>query len=119
VAITRIEPGSRMSQAVVYGGLIYTSGQVDDSASDVAGQTRRILGKIDDALKDAGSDKSHLIAANIWLSDIAAFDEMNTVWEAWIDKANPPARATVESKLASPKYKVEIAVVAAVRNAQN
>lgn len=112
--IVRIAPGPRMSQGVVHGGLLYTSGQVDDASSDVAGQTQNVLAKIDDLLKQAGSSRRHILSANIWLSDIQTFPEMNAVWENWIDKAHPPARATVESRLAAPVYKVEIAVIAAV-----
>lgn len=112
--IERINPGPRMSQAVVHGGVVYTAGHVDTQASDVSGQTRNILARLDALLAQAGSDRSHLLSASIWLSDIATFDEMNGEWEAWIDKENPPARATVESKLAGAQYLVEIAVIAAV-----
>jgi enamine deaminase RidA (YjgF/YER057c/UK114 family) len=101
-----------MSQGVVYGGLLYTAGQVDKESTDVGGQTENVLAKIDALLAEAQSSKSQLLSANIWLSDIATFDEMNRVWERWIDPNNPPARATVESRLAGPEYKVEIAVVA-------
>lgn len=102
-----------MSQAVVHGGLVYTAGQVDD-APTVTEQTRAILAKIDALLAEAGTSKSRLISANIWLADVATVGEMNAVWDAWIDPAAPPARATVESKLVAPEYKVEIAVVAAI-----
>jgi enamine deaminase RidA (YjgF/YER057c/UK114 family) len=112
-----IKPGARMSAAVVAGGFVWTAGQVDDSQSDVAGQTRAILAKIDGLLAEAGTDKSHVISANVWLADIAGFAELNAVWDAWIDPQRPPARATVESRLAGPQYKVEIAVVAAVPSA--
>lgn len=112
MSIRYIKPGTRMSQAVVNGGVIFTAGQVDDSVDDVAGQTKAVLAKLDALLAEAGSDRSHVLTANIWLSDIATFDEMNGVWETWIDPNAPPARATVESKLATPRYKVEIALVA-------
>lgn len=114
--INRIQPGPRMSQAVVHGDLVYTAGQVDNSVGDVAGQTRAILNKIDNLLSTAGSDKSSVLSANIWLSEMSTFTAMNDVWEKWISKDNPPARATVESKLAGPEYKVEIAVIAAIAN---
>jgi len=113
MSILRMSPGPRMSQGVVHGDLLYTAGQVDAQAPEVAGQTQNILSKIDALLTQAGTDRSRLISANIWLSDMATFDEMNAVWEAWIDKDNPPARATVESKLAGAEYKVEISVIAA------
>ena len=115
MAIERILPGPRMSKAVVHGDTIYLSGQVADKAkgASVADQTQDILGIIETVLARAGSDKSKILSANIWLKDIATFAEMNGVWDAWVDKTNPPARATVEAKLAAPDYAVEIAVVAA------
>jgi enamine deaminase RidA (YjgF/YER057c/UK114 family) len=114
MTIERIKIGPRMSQSVVYGNLVYLSGQVaDDSSTDVADQTRQILAKIDSLLAEAGTDRSRLISANVWLSDISTFDEMNAVWDAWVAPGNPPARACVESKLARPQLKVEIMVVAA------
>jgi len=116
MSIRRIDPGPRMSQAVIHGGTVYLAGQVaqDAAATSVADQTKVILGQIDALLKQAGSDKSKLLSANIWLSDIATFDEMNKVWEAWVEKGNTPARATVEAKLAAPRFKVEIGVTAAI-----
>ena len=108
-----INPGPRMSAAVVANGLVYTAGQVDATSSDVTGQTRAILAKIDALLAQAGTDKSHAVMANVWLADMAGFADMNAVWDAWIDPQRPPARATVESRLAGPQYKVEIALVAA------
>jgi enamine deaminase RidA (YjgF/YER057c/UK114 family) len=104
-----------MSQAVVHGGLVYLAGQVAaDPSADVAGQTRQVLAQIESLLAEAGSDRSKILSANIWLADISTFAEMNSVWDPWVDRANPPARATVEARLAGPQYKVEIAVVAAV-----
>lgn len=103
-----------MSAAVVHENTIYLAGQVANEPSrDVADQTREILAKIESLLELAGSDKNHILFANIWLADIATFEEMNAVWDAWVSKDAPPARATVESKLAGTEYKVEIAVVAA------
>jgi enamine deaminase RidA (YjgF/YER057c/UK114 family) len=114
MTIERIKVGPRMSQAVVYGNLVYLAGQVaDDSSTDVADQTRQILAKIDNLLAEAGTDKSRLISASVWLSDISTFDEMNAVWDAWVTPGNPPARACVESRLARPQLKVEIMVIAA------
>jgi enamine deaminase RidA (YjgF/YER057c/UK114 family) len=107
-----------MSQGVIHGGLLYTAGQVDAQSTDVAEQTRNVLAKIDALLAQAQSSKSQVLSANIWLSDMATFDEMNRVWEHWIDPHNPPARATVGSKLATPDYKVEIAVIAVAGKAQ-
>ena len=114
MTIERIKVGSRMSQAVIHGATIYLAGQVaDDPSADVAGQTRQILAKIDGLLAEAGSDKSKLLSANVWLSDISTFDQMNSVWDEWITPGKPPARACVESRLARPEFKVEIMVVAA------
>ncbi len=113
MTIRRIEPGPRMSQAVVHGGVVYLAGQVGAPGASVTEQTRAVLAQIDRLLAEAGSDKSRLLSATIWLDDIADFGEMNAVWEAWIDPANPPARATGESRLAAPEFKVEIIVTAA------
>ena len=115
MSIERIKPGPRMSQAVVHGGMVYLAGQVaDDPSGDVAGQTQQILAKIDALLAEAGSDKTKVLSANIWLADISTFGQMNQVWDAWVPQGHAPARATVESKLAAPQYTVEIAVIAAV-----
>ncbi|MCX5496741.1 RidA family protein [Kaistia dalseonensis] len=111
--ITRIEPGARMSQAVVYGDMVYLAGQVGPTGDDVASQTKSALAEVDRLLALAGSDKSRILSATIWLADINDFAEMNSVWDVWVDKSNPPARATGEAKLAAPKYKVEIIIVAA------
>ena len=114
MSLTRIEAGPRMSQAVIHGNTVYLAGQVaDDPVPSVTEQTKQILARIDRLLAEAGSDKSKLVSANIWLSDIAGFGEMNAVWDGWVSKGNSPARATVESKLATPDYLVEIMVVAA------
>ena len=113
--IKRIEVGPRMSQAVVHGNAVYLAGQVaDDPAADVAGQTRQILASIDRLLAAAGSDKTRMLSATIYLADIATFAQMNSAWDAWVPRGHTPARATVEAKLAAPQYKVEIQVVAAV-----
>ena len=111
--ITRYETGPRMSQAVVHGEAVYLAGQVGKTGESVADQTKAALAEVDRLLALAGSDKSRILSATIWLADMADFAEMNSVWDAWVDKANPPARATGEAKLAAPKYKVEIIIVAA------
>ena len=115
MSIQRFEVGPRMSQCVVHGNTVYTAGQVAQGApgASVAEQTRDILATIDKLLAAAGTDKSKLLTANIWLADIATFDDMNQVWDAWVTPGNPPARACVESTLASPKVTVEIMVTAA------
>jgi enamine deaminase RidA (YjgF/YER057c/UK114 family) len=119
MTIERFEIGPRMSQAVVYGGVAYLAGIVaDDLVPSVGEQTKQILAKIDRILQAVGSDKTKILKANVWLSDIRRFDEMNAVWDSWVAKATPPARATVESRLAGPDYLVEIMVEAAVTSGQ-
>lgn len=112
--IRRIDPGPYLSRAVVCGDFVFLAGlTADDRSEDVAGQTRQILRKIDHYLVEAGSTRARLLSAQIWLKDIGTWEAMNRVWSAWIDKANPPARATVEAKLAGDDYLVEIMVTAA------
>ena len=113
--IERHETGPRMSKAVVHGDTVYLAGIVADApkGKSTAEQTKNILSQIDSFLARAGSEKSKLLSANIWITDMANFAEMNAVWDAWLSPGTAPARATVEAKLASPDYKVEIMVVAA------
>ena len=111
--IERLETDHRMSQAVVHGDLIWLAGQVGEPGDDVIAQTKTALAEIDRLLAAAGSDKSKILNATIWLADIANFGAMNSVWDAWVDTDNPPARATSEAKLATSAYLVEIVVVAA------
>jgi enamine deaminase RidA (YjgF/YER057c/UK114 family) len=114
MTIKRIDVGPRMSQAVVHGNTVYLAGQVaDDTSPSVGAQTTSVLAKIDRLLKEAGTDKSKILSANIWLTDIGRFAEMNAVWDAWVSPGNTPARATVQSALAAPQFLVEIAVIAA------
>lgn len=115
MAIRRIEPGARMSQGVVYGETVYLAGQVANEpvGMGVTGQTQNILEQIDRLLASAGTGKENILTATVYLADIAHFAEMNAAWDAWVSKDNPPARATVEAKLAAPEYLVEIVVVAA------
>ena len=117
MSIKRIEAGPRMSQAVVHGNTVYLAGQVAMGAKGkpVKDQTRDILASIDRLLKEAGTDKSRLLTANIWLSDMATFAEMNAVWDAWVSPGNTPARATVGAPLATPDFNVEIMVTAALK----
>ena len=104
-----------MSAAVVHGNTVYLAGQVADKAAgkSVSEQTKEILGIIDGLLAEAGTDKSKILSANIWLANMATFKDMNTVWDAWVAPGCAPARATVEARLAGPAYDVEIMVVAA------
>lgn len=115
MSIRRINVGPRMSQAVVHGNTVFLAGQVAANPNpSVADQTKQILSQIDSLLAEAGTDKTKLVSATIWLADIRTFDEMNSMWDGWVSAGNTPARATVEAKLAGAKYLVEIAVVAAI-----
>lgn len=115
MTIQRIEVGARMSKAVKHGNTLYLAGQVANNpkGTSVTEQTKDILAQIDGLLAKGGSDKTKMLMCNIWLSDMSSFAEMNAVWDAWIVAGHTPARATVESNLATPDYKVEIAVIAA------
>ena len=116
MSITRIKVGARMSQAVIHNGIVSTAGQVAQNAAgeDASAQTKDILSLIDELLSAAGTDKSKLLTASIWLSDMADFSALNEIWDDWVVEGNTPTRACVESKLASPKFTVEIAVTAAI-----
>lgn len=112
--IERIQVGPRMSQAVIGSPTVFLAGQVaDDANASLEEQTRQVLAKIDSLLAAAGSDKSKLLSVGVYLPNIADFAAMNTVYDAWIDAANPPARACVEARLAHPSLRVEIVAVAA------
>lgn len=113
MTIIRIDQGPRMSEAVVHGDTVYLAGQIGAPGESVTEQTRAALAEIEALLAQTGSSKDHLLMATIWLADIADFEEMNAVWDAWIAGHPAPARATGESKLAAPEYKVEIIVIAA------
>src|ERR1700733_13507757 len=115
MTIERHDSGPRMSKAVVHGNTVYLAGIVADApkGKSVADQTKNILSQIDGFLAKAGTDKSKLLSAHIWITDMATFAEMNAGGDGWVAPGNTPARATVEAKLASPDYKVEIMVVAA------
>ncbi len=115
MSITRMDLNARMSQIVVHNGIVYLSGQVaEDWSTGIVGQTEQILKKIENLLAKAGSDKSKILSTQIWLADAREFDDMNGVWEAWIDPENPPARATCETNLAHQDVRVEIMIIAAV-----
>ncbi|MHA1537187.1 MAG: RidA family protein [Alphaproteobacteria bacterium] len=115
MSIERKHMGPRMSQIVIRGDTIYLAGQVamDKPGAPIGEQTKAILDNIDAYLAEAGSDKSKLLTATIWITDMADFAGMNAAWDAWVDPANPPCRACVEARLASPDFNVEIMVVAA------
>ncbi len=112
--IERRQTSARMSKIVIHNGVAYLCGQVG-SGEDVAEQTADCLSRIDALLKEAGSDREHMLQAIIWLSDMADFAEMNAVWDAWVPEGHAPARACGEAKLARDVLKVEIIVTAAVK----
>jgi enamine deaminase RidA (YjgF/YER057c/UK114 family) len=115
MAIERKQVGPRMSGAVIHGNTVYLAGQVAHKAASksVKEQTAEILETIDSLLAECGTSKLNIVSANIWLSDISTFAEMNSVWDGWVAPGHTPARATVEAKLAAPQFTVEIMVVAA------
>lgn len=113
MSIKRIDAGARMSGAVIHGNTVYLAGQVGEGES-VTDQCKSALAEVDRLLAASGSSKSKILQTLIYLSDISYFAEMNAAWEAWVDPANTPARATSEAKLAAPKYKVEFIVTAAI-----
>lgn len=112
--IKRIECGPRMSMAVVHNGIVHLAGQVGNPGDSVAEQTREVLAQVDRLLAEAGTDKTRILTAQIWLADMADFAEMNAVWDAWVPKGHCPARATGEAKLATPDYRVEAIITAAL-----
>jgi len=115
-AVVRIQPGSRLSEGAVHNGVIYLAGQVaQDPSQDIGAQTREILASIDRLLAAAGSDKSMILMAQIFLADMSEFEGMNAAWDAWVPTSNPPPRATVQAALARPGWKIEIVITAAVR----
>jgi enamine deaminase RidA (YjgF/YER057c/UK114 family) len=115
MTIQRIETGARMSKIVIHGDTVYLAGFTANKAltGGVAEQTREILSIIDGHLATAGTDKTKLLKATIWLSDIRTVDEMNKVWDAWVPAGCAPVRACIEALLQGPEKKVEIQVTAA------
>lgn len=111
--IKRIDTGARMSAAVIHNGTVYLAGQVAAPGASVTEQTKGVLAEVDRLLAASGSDKTRILSTQIWLADMSDFAEMNAVWDQWVPQGHTPARATGESKLATPDYKVEIIVVAA------
>ncbi|MGV8953087.1 MAG: RidA family protein [Cypionkella sp.] len=113
--IKRIGVGARMSEAVCYNGIAWLAGQVGTPGASVTEQTRVCLAEVDRILAAAGTDKTRILSTQIWLADMADFAEMNAVWDGWVPAGNTPARATGEAKLATPDYRVEVIVTAALK----
>ena len=115
MTIRRLQPEGRLSGAVVHGNTVYLAGQVaDDTSLDAEGQTADILRQIDALLAEAGTSKAHLLSCQIFLANMADAPAMNRAWDAWLDRGNPPARATVEAKLVDPRWLVEITGIASL-----
>lgn len=115
MAIKRLHVAARYSEAAIHNGTVYLAGQVpDDATQDIQGQTAQVLAAIDKLLAEAGSDKSRLLMAQIYLADLADYAGMNEVWDAWVVPGQTPPRATVQAKLAYPDWRIEVVVTAAV-----
>jgi enamine deaminase RidA (YjgF/YER057c/UK114 family) len=115
MSIQRHHVGQRLSEMVVHNGTAYLTGQIaGDPTQDVTGQTRQILAGIDKLLAEVGSDKTRILSATIFLASVSDFAAMNVAWDEWVQKGQPPARATVEAKLFKPEYRVEIQLIAAI-----
>jgi len=114
MSITRHHTNQRMSQIVIHGDTVYLAGQVaNDSNADITLQTQQVLQKIDALLAEAGSDKNKILTAQIWLTSMGHFAQMNEVWDAWVPEGHAPGRACIEARLASPDLLVEIGIIAA------
>jgi len=114
MSITRNHTNQRMSQLVIHGDTVYLAGQVaKDADANITVQTQQVLDKVDALLAEAGSDKSKILSAQVWISNIGHFAAMNEVWDAWVSEGNAPARACIEARLASPDLLVEVGIVAA------
>lgn len=113
MSITRHHTNQRMSQIVVHGDTVYLAGQVAaDADADITVQTQQVLEKIDTLLAEAGSDKSKILSAQIWIASMGHFAQMNEVWDAWVPSGHAPARACIEARLASPDLLVEVGIIA-------
>ncbi len=113
--IQRFDVGPRMSELAVHNGVAYLAGQIpEDASQDITGQTRQVLQAIDALLAQAGTDRTKILRAQIFLADISEFAGMNRAWDEWVAAGHTPTRATVEARLADPSWKVEIVVTAAV-----
>lgn len=114
MTIRRIDVGARMSDIVIHNNTVYLAGQVGAPGASVTEQTKAVLASVDELLAKAGTDKTKILQAIIWLADMGTFAEMNAVWDSWVPQGHTPARATGEAKLATPDYKVEVIITAAV-----
>lgn len=115
MGVTYQDSNARMSQLAIHNGTVYLAGQVPtDATADMRGQTEQVLARIDQLLAQAGTTKEYLLSAQIWVTSMAEFDQMNAAWDAWVVPGRPPVRAALEAQLAKPEWKVEIMVIAAL-----
>ena len=115
MTLQRFDVGARMSEMAVHQGVVYLAGQVaEDGSADIGGQTRQVLAAVDSLLARAGSDKTRILRAQIFLADIADFAAMNAVWDEWVPAGHAPPRATVQAALARAEWRIEVVVTAAV-----
>ena len=113
--VQRIDVGARMSEVAIHNGTVYLAGQIAEvPGQDIEGQTRQVLAAIDALLAKAGSDKSRILMAQIFVTDLADFAGMNRVWDTWVVPGHTPPRATVQAQLANPDWKIEVVVTAAL-----
>jgi enamine deaminase RidA (YjgF/YER057c/UK114 family) len=113
--VRRFHVGDRLSEMAIHNQTVYLAGQVAvDASQGIGGQTRQVLAAIDKLLGEAGTDKAHILMAQIFLADLADFAGMNAVWDDWVAPGDAPPRATVQARLAKPEWKVEIVVTAAI-----
>jgi len=116
MTITRIDCGETYSKVVIHGDTVYLTGMAaHDTSADIRGQTRQILDQIDEALAQAGTDKSKLLQVQVWLTDaVEDWAAMNEVYQAWVDPAKKPCRATVQAPLSDPAYLIEVMCIGAL-----
>lgn len=111
--LTRLNPGPRMSEAVILGEIVFLSGQIPTTlTAGIETQTHEVLDRIDAVMARLGGSKADIASVQVWLSDMADFPGMNAVWDAWVDRDNPPARATCAVALARPGMRVEMVATA-------
>lgn len=114
-SIRRIDSNGRRSRAVVHNGLVHFAGQVaDDFSGDITRQTQEALARVDRLLAEAGSDRSRVLSATIWLREMADYSKMNDVWDGWVDPDHAPARCCGVVEMADPRIRVEIILTAAI-----
>lgn len=113
--IQRFQVGKRLSEMAIHNGVAYLAGQIpEDASQDMYGQTKQVLAEIDKWLAQAGTDKRKILMAQVFVANMAEFDEMNRAWDEWVSQDSAPPRAAIEARLADPNWKVEIVVTAAI-----